>query len=186
MRVIAGTAKGHHLKFASSTRLRPTSDMIKGAIFSALDSMEIDYGRVLDLYAGTGALGIEALSRGADHADFVERDPRFCDIIWGNLVHTKFTEQAHIYRSTVEKALSFLKERYTLVLMDPPYADKTISGMLQILADSPIVGEGSIIVVEHSERNQLESAYGCFHSIKDINHGDTSVSIYQFAAGGPS
>jgi len=66
MRVIAGKAKGHHLKFASSARLRPTSDMVKGAIFSALDSMEVDYATVLDLYAGTGALGIEALSRGAD------------------------------------------------------------------------------------------------------------------------
>ena len=186
MRVIAGTAKGHHLKFASSTRLRPTSDMIKGAIFSALDSMEIDYVRVLDLYAGTGALGIEALSRGADHADFVERAPKFCDIIWDNLVHTNFTEQTHIYRSTVEKALSFLKERYMLVLMDPPYADKAIGRMLQILADSPIVGEDSTIVVEHAEQVLLESTYGCFHQIKNINHGDTSVSIYQFKAGGPS
>ena len=186
MRVIAGKAKGHHLKFASSTRLRPTSDMIKGAIFSALDSMEIDYTRVLDLYAGTGALGIEALSRGADYADFVERDPRFCDIIWDNLVNTKFTEQAHIYRSTVKKALSFIKDRYMLVLMDPPYTDKTIPNILQILADSPIVGEGSTIVVEHAEQKLLESAYGCFHRIKNINHGDTSVSIYQFKAGGPS
>ena len=186
MRVIAGKAKGHHLKFASSKRLRPTSDKVKGAIFSALDSMEVDYARVLDLYAGTGALGIEALSRGADWADFVERDPKFCDIIWDNLIHTKFTEQAHIYRSTVEKALSFLKERYMLVLMDPPYADKTLSSVLQILTDSPIVGEGSTIVVEHAEQKSLEPAYGCFHQIKNINHGDTSVSIYQFEAGGPS
>ena len=186
MRVIAGKAKGHHLKFAKSMRLRPTSDMVKGSIFSTLDSMEINYSRVLDLYAGTGALGIEALSRGADYADFVESDPKFCDIIWDNLIHTKFTEQAHIYRTTAKKALSFLKERYMLVLMDPPYADKTTSDVLQILADSPIVGDGSTIVVEHAEQKLLQSAYGCFHKIKNINHGDTSVSIYQFEAGGPS
>ncbi|MFC1905984.1 16S rRNA (guanine(966)-N(2))-methyltransferase RsmD [Chloroflexota bacterium] len=186
MRVIAGKAKGHRLKFANSASLRPTSDIVKGAIFSALDSLRVDYGRVLDLYAGTGALGIEALSRGADYADFVEREPKFCDIIWNNLTHTKFTEQAHIYRSTVKKALSFLRERYMLVLLDAPYTDKTISSMLQILADSPIVGEESTIVVEHAEQNPLESAYGCFHQIRNINHGDTIVSIYQFEAGGPS
>ena len=186
MRVIAGKAKGHNLKFANSTRLRPTSDIVKGAIFSALDAMRIDYGRVLDLYAGTGALGIEALSRGADWADFVERDSKFCDIIWNNLTHTKFTEQSHIHRTTVIQALSFLKERYMLVLMDPPYADKAISRVLQILSNSPIVGEGTTIVVEHAEKNALEPAYGCFHKTKNLNHGDTIVSIYQFAAGGAS
>jgi len=186
MRVIAGKVKGHHLKLAHSKRLRPTSDMVKEAIFSTLDSMRIDYGRVLDLYAGTGALGIEALSRGAEWADFVEKDVNFCGIIRDNLNHTKFEQQSHVYCSTANKALSFLKEPYMLVLMDPPYADPKASRMLQTLADSPIVGEGTTIVAEHAGQKLLESAYGCFNQIKNIDHGDTSVSIYQFKAGGPS
>ncbi|MBT3363718.1 MAG: 16S rRNA (guanine(966)-N(2))-methyltransferase RsmD [Chloroflexi bacterium] len=186
MRVIAGKVKGHRLKYVSNTRLRPTSDIIKGAIFSCLDSMELDYARVLDLYAGTGALGIEALSRGADWVDFVERDPKACEIIKDNLVHTKLSEQAHIYRSTVKKTLSFLKGKYMLILMDPPYADTTTSDILQILADSPIVGEGSVIVAEHADKKPLQSVYGCFEQIKNLNHGDTNVSIYQYTAGGQS
>lgn len=186
MRVIAGKVKGHRLKFEKNTRLRPTSDMVKGAIFSALNSMQIDFSNVLDLYAGTGALGIEALSRGAEHADFVEKDSKFCTIIKNNLEHTKLTDQAHVYCSTAEKAISFLKERYTLILMDPPYANTNAVTMLQMLADSPIVGEDSTIVVEHAAKNPLAEAYGSFYQIKQINHGDTSVSMYQFAAGGLS
>ena len=186
MRVIAGKAKGHHLKFEKNTRLRPTSDMVKGAIFSALNSMQVDFSNVLDLYAGTGALGIEALSRGAQYADFVEKESKFCAIIKNNLEHTKLSDQAHVYCSTSEKAASFLKERYTLILMDPPYANTNTVTMLQMLADSPIVGEDSTIVVEHAAKNPLAEAYGRFHQTKQINHGDTGVSIYQFTKGGLS
>jgi 16S rRNA (guanine(966)-N(2))-methyltransferase RsmD len=186
MRVIAGKAKGHHLKFEKKSRLRPTSDMIKGAIFSALNSMQIYFSNVLDLYAGTGALGIEALSRGAEHTDFVEKDPKFCAIIKDNLEHTRLSQQAHVYCSTAAKALSFLKERYMLVLMDPPYTDPKAQDMLQMLADSTIVGEGSTLVVEHAEQSPLAETYGSFYQVKKINHGDTSVSIYQFQAGGQS
>jgi 16S rRNA (guanine(966)-N(2))-methyltransferase RsmD len=186
MRVIAGKVKGHHLKFERSTQLRPTSDMVKGAIFSTLNSLDTDLSRVLDLYAGTGALGIEALSRGASHADFVEKAPKFCAIIKNNLNHTKLSEQSHVYCCTVNTALSFLKEKYMLVLMDPPYADPKTPDMLQMLADSTIVGEGSTLVVEHAVRSPLAETYGCFCQVKKINHGDTSVSIYRFEVGGQS
>jgi len=148
--------------------------------------MGVDFSNVLDLYAGTGALGIEALSRGAQYADFVEKDSKFCAIIKNNLEHTKLSNQAHVYCNTAEKAISFLKERYTLILMDPPYANTNAVTMLQMLADSPIVGEDSTIVVEHAAKNPLAEAYGRFHQTKQINHGDTGVSIYQFTKGGLS
>ena len=96
MRVIAGKAKGHRLKFPKGTATRPATDLVKGAIFSILENIASKQGRVLDLFSGSGALGIEALSRGAAWVDFVDREPRCCAIIKENLEKTKLTDQAHI------------------------------------------------------------------------------------------
>jgi len=108
MRVIAGKAKGHQLRVAKGTVTRPATDLVRGAIFSILESMTNDWSQVLDLYAGSGALGIEALSRGAGWVDFVEREPRCCDIIRQNLEKTRLAAQAHVYCCGVTKAISFL------------------------------------------------------------------------------
>src|SRR3990172_11079102 len=106
MRVIAGTAKGRRLKGprGRSARTRLSSDLVRGAIFSALASMAADMSRVLDLYAGSGALGIEALSRGTGWCDFVERDPAACAVIRENLPATAFQEQARGHCLSVERA----------------------------------------------------------------------------------
>src|SRR3972149_32442 len=96
---------------------------MRGAIFSSLDSLEADMARVLDLYAGTGALGIEALSRGAAWCDFVECDRSACELIRENLRLTGFEDRARVYRLTAERALEDLEGPYTLVLADPPYDD---------------------------------------------------------------
>src|SRR3990172_6608743 len=103
MRVIAGRAKGHRLAGPPSRATRPTSDLVRGAIFSALGSLGADLSRVLDLYAGSGALGIEALSRGAGWCDFVERDPAACAVIRENLRATGFDGQARVYCLSVER-----------------------------------------------------------------------------------
>jgi 16S rRNA (guanine966-N2)-methyltransferase len=97
MRIIAGKAKGKSIKSPKSVAIRPTSDLIRGAIFSILESMDIDWSSVLEFYAGTGSMGIEALSRGAGWADLVERNPKCCATIKENLEHTGFAEQAHVY-----------------------------------------------------------------------------------------
>ena len=186
MRVIAGEAKGHRLKFVRSARLRPTSDKVKGAIFSALSSLRVDWSRVLDLYAGTGSLGIEALSRGAEYADFVEKDVKFCSIIKENLTHTKMAERSHVYCSPVEKALSFLEGEYTLILLDPPYNDPATGDVLRTLSGSHMTGLNSTIVAEHGGQKSLSEEYGDFSKIKTIHHGDTTVAIYQHVKGGTS
>ncbi|MFH1485401.1 MAG: 16S rRNA (guanine(966)-N(2))-methyltransferase RsmD [Chloroflexota bacterium] len=178
MRVIAGKAKGHRLKVPKDSRLRPTSDLIRGAIFSMLDSLSTDYSRVLDLYAGTGALGIEALSRGALSADFVERKPQNCTIIKQNLEHTGFGSQARVYCCNVQKALTFLSSSYAVVLLDPPYATPFLHDMLRKLFASPLVGENSKVVLEHSKHFQPESNYGDFPLAISRRHGDTCISIY--------
>lgn len=183
MRVIAGKAKGHHLKSAKISGLRPTSDLLRGAIFNMLESTATDWSRVLDLYAGTGALGIEALSRGADGADFVERNPRLCNLIKENLKHAGFAEQGSVYCMSADKALSVLNEAYGILLLDPPYADATVTKTAEKLSRSRLVGEDSTIVIEHSKRVPLQERYGNFKQIKNIRHGDSCVSVYQYAGG---
>lgn len=179
MRIIAGTAKGKHLKSPKGVSLRPTSDLVRGAVFSILESLATDWSSVLDLYAGTGSLGIEALSRGAQRADFVEHNPRCCAIIKENLENAGLASQAHVYCSRVTKALSFLKERYSIILMGPPYADLSIPEILEQLANSCLVGPGTTIAVEHSYRLPLSPNYGNFQLIKERCHGDTCISVYQ-------
>jgi len=134
---------------------------------------------VLDLFAGSGALGIEALSRGAGWVDFVEREPRCCDIIRQNLEKTKLGAQAHIYCCNVAKALSFLDKEYGIILMDPPYSNSSIGNLVAQLATSKLVGTNSVIVVTHSPRLSLNSTYAPLNLIKEHRHGDSCIAIYR-------
>ncbi|MFC1937600.1 RsmD family RNA methyltransferase [Chloroflexota bacterium] len=120
MRVIAGEAKGHQIKAPKLATTRPATDLVKGAIFSMLETLASNWGRVLDLFSGSGALGIEALSRGAGWVDFVEHERRCCAIIKDNLEKTKLTDRAHVYCCAVSKAISFLDKEYGIILIDPP------------------------------------------------------------------
>ena len=134
---------------------------------------------MLDLFSGSGALGIEALSRGAGWVDFVEREPRCCSIIRENLEKTKLADQAHVYCCSVAKALSFLEEEYSIILMDPPYADSSIGSLVQQLATSKLVGTESIVVVTHSPHLPLDSTYAPLHILKERRHGDSCITVYQ-------
>lgn len=180
MRVIAGAAKGRQLKAPRGSRVRPTSDLVRGAIFSMLEAADVEWDRVLDLYAGTGAMGIEALSRGSEWLDVVEQDPRNCTVIKENLEHTGFRPRAKVYCCPAGKALSFLNEGYDLVFADPPYADPDLPSLLQRLFSSKAVTPRSTVVIEHSRRRALEESYGGFRLMKELRHGDTRVSVYRF------
>ena len=179
MRVIAGRAKGHQLKVAKGNITRPATDLVRGAIFSMLEATVSDWLQLLDLFAGSGALGIEALSRGAGWVDFVEREPRCCGIIRQNLEKTKLSAQAHIYCCSVIRAISFLSKEYSIVLMDPPYSDSSIGTVVTRLAQSRLVGEGSVVVVTHSPHLSLESSYAPLSLIKERRHGDSCIAIYR-------
>ena len=179
MRIIAGKAKGHQLKVAKGNITRPATDLVRGAIFSILETTTSDWSQVLDLFAGSGALGIEALSRGAGWVDFVERAPRCCDIIRQNLEKTKLTAQAHIYCCSVAKAISFLDKEYGIILMDPPYSDLSIGNVVAQLATSKLVGTNSVVVVTHSPHLTLDSTYAPLNLVKERRHGDSCIAIYQ-------
>jgi len=183
MRVIAGSAKGHHLKSPPGKATRPTSDKIKGSLFAMLESYcGLENARVLDLYAGTGALAIEALSRGAAWADLVEESRSVCAVIRENLAHTKCAERAAVHCMPVHTALAspYFTEgpAYDIILLDPPYADPNIASIMDALADSSLVGEHTVVVLEHARRFDVRPAYGRLRLVKTRCHGDTCLSIF--------
>jgi len=179
MRVIAGTAKGHRLKVPKGKTTRPATDLVRGAIFSILENTTSDWEQVLDLFAGSGALGIEALSHGAGWVDFVERKPQCCAIIKENLAKTKLAAQAHVYCCSVARALSFLDKEYSIILVDPPYSDTSIGNLLTQLATSKLIGTKTILVVTHSPHFPLNSNYDGLNLIKEHRHGDSCISLYR-------
>jgi 16S rRNA (guanine966-N2)-methyltransferase len=141
--------------------------------------MGADLSRVLDLYAGSGALGIEALSRGAQRCDFVERDARACASIRQNLSHTGFEGQGEVLCAPVERALQRLQGPYTLVLADPPYALEA-TATLEGLAERGLVAAGSTtLVLEHSSREEAPERLAGLTHVKTLRHGDTAVSVYR-------
>jgi 16S rRNA (guanine966-N2)-methyltransferase len=179
MRVIAGIAKGHQLKVPDVSVTRPATDLVRGAIFSILESLTDDWAQVLDIFSGSGAMGIEALSRGADWADFVDRNRKCCNIIKENLEKTKFLEQAHVYCVNADKALTFLDKEYSIIIMDPPYANTAIGDFITKVANSRLVGKNTVVVVTHSSHLTLDRSYGEIKMIKERRHGDSYIAIYR-------
>lgn len=188
MRVIAGDVKGFRLKGPAGPFTRPMADKIKGALFSSLASLGVVPERVLDLYAGTGSLGIEALSRGADRADFVEQNAAAAAVVRANLAHTKLGDRAAVHHLPVA---AFLRQAeagqrsdpYDLVILDPPYADPEIVPTLGRLAASPLVQSGTVVAIGHSPRVALPDALGRLRRLRERCHGDSCFSIYEVADG---
>jgi len=179
VRVIAGTARGRRLKGGRERGLRPTSDLVRGAMFDMLQAMQVDLSRVLDLYAGTGALGIEALSRGAAWCDFVEKDARLCRVIRANLELAGFVEKAAVFCLPVERALTKLTGEYSLILADPPYRDERADEVLEKVAGSSLVRPDTVILFEHSKRKVPPPVLGALSLATSRRHGDTVISIYR-------
>ena len=184
MRVIAGSARGRTINGPPRVRasgkpgVRPTSDMVRGAIFDMLDALGAEYDRVLDVYAGTGALGIEALSRGDGAADFVESDPEAARITAANLALLGFEARGHVHRLTAERAPERLSGPYTLVLADPPYYDEGALAAVQAIAASPLVDGRTVFVYEHPRKIEPPPSLGPLPLYRSRRHGDTIVSIY--------
>ena len=179
MRVITGEAKGRRLKGPPGPQTRPMADKIKEAVFSSLEALGVDAARVLDLYAGTGAVGIEALSRGADWADFVDAQSAACAVIRENLAHTKLASKAEVHNSPVAAFLRRRGKPYDLVFVDPPYADPDIFPTLERLAASPLVAEGTVIVLGHAPQVDVPERVGALTLLRDRCHGGSCFSIFE-------
>ena len=179
MRVAAGKSKGRPLKGAVSSEVRPTTARVRAAIFNILQASLYQDGRVLDLYAGTGSLGIEALSQGAGWADFVDLDRRQCAVIQANLKTTGFSAQARVRTGAVLQTLGNLEGPYQVVLLDPPYKLQELDEVLDAMASTPdLVAQGGIVVAGHSRHLELQSSHGSLRRISQRRYGDNAVDFY--------
>jgi 16S rRNA (guanine966-N2)-methyltransferase len=185
MRVTTGSAKGRNLKGPPTSGTRPMSDKIRQAVFSALASLGVEPERVLDLYAGTGAIGIEALSRGAAQADFVEMTAPAAAVIRENLERTQLASQGTVHRQSVQSYLHRKTEPYDLIVLDPPYADPAIADTIRQLAESALVQSGTVVVLGHWPRLELPERIGALQLLKRRCHGDSCFSIFEIGEAEP-
>jgi 16S rRNA (guanine(966)-N(2))-methyltransferase RsmD len=183
MRVITGSAKGHKLKAPKGLSTRPMLDRVKEALFSVLEGYGPIRGQVLDLYAGTGSLGIECLSRGAAWADFVEQSAHVCRIIRENLEHTRLDSRARVIQMPVARYVATARaaEKYAIIVMDPPYADPAIEATIRAIGASSLLAEDGLLIVGHSPRVTLADVYGPLQRLKFRRLGDSCFSIYELA-----
>lgn len=181
-RITGGSQRGQRLRSARGPGLRPTSERVRAAIFSMIGGAAVENARVLDLYAGTGAMGIEALSRGASWADFAEVHAGRCRDIRDSLLDMGLDERGRVYRARVEKALDLVDGDYGLVLIDPPYELDPWSNLMERLGTGRLLAEGAYVVAEHYQKRQLAEIYGGLVRVKSRRHGDTSISIYRAGA----
>ncbi len=167
------------LKSPHRMATRPTTDLVRGALFSMLASLGAGFDRVMDLFAGTGALGIEAISRGAGQVDFIEQNPRACALIRENLAQIGAAEPSHVYCTSVAKALQFLSGPYDVIFMDPPYASPELGILMANPSLSHPLAGGGFLVVLHSSRVTVSPVDTSLKLIKQRKHGDTTLSIFQ-------
>ena len=178
MRVITGKARGIQLKTPEGMLTRPTADRVKEALFSIIN-FDLPGAAVLDLFGGTGQLGIEALSRGANSAVFVDQREDACKIIRENLRRTKLESQGRVVRSDYLDYLRRSKEKFDIILLDPPYAEVFLENALKCITEIDILKSDGIIVAERPVEKELPFEFEGFTRSKDYKYGKTLLTIYR-------
>ncbi len=177
MRVITGTARGTNLKAPAGLTTRPTGDKVKQALFNMIQ-YEIA-GDVLDLFAGSGQLGIEALSRGASSCVFVDEGREAIGVIQDNLKRTHLESKAQVIRSDYLSYLSRCRKRFRLIFLDPPYAEKYLENAIKSISEIDILAEGGIIVSERPLGKDLDFDFPGLSRSKDYHYGKTVITLFR-------
>ena len=180
MRVITGKARGVQLKTPEGMLTRPTTDRVKEALFSIIH-FEIPGARVLDLFGGTGQLGIEALSRGAKSAVFVDQSEQACRLIRENLKRTKLEQDAKVVRSDYLDYLNRCREQYNIIFLDPPYAEVFLENSIKRITEIDILQSDGIIVAERPLGKELPWEFEGYTRSKDYKYGKVLLTIYRKA-----
>jgi len=181
LRVIAGEAKGRRLKAPKGHATRPTSDRTKEALFNIIGGRIIN-AKFLDLYAGTGAIGIEAISRGAEWLVLVENNPRAVRVIMENLQLTGLADRAEIMSQEAHRAVKMLSARdkkFDIIFMDPPYMKGFIERGLAEISEGKLLAPGGLIITESSKLDVLPEEVGNLRLVRKEKYGDTVLSFYQ-------
>jgi 16S rRNA (guanine966-N2)-methyltransferase len=186
MRIIAGSYRSRVLKAPPGLSTRPTSDRLRETLFNVL-APRIQGAAFLDLYAGSGAVGIEALSRGAAHVTFVEKAPAALKVLQSNLAHLAIHSGFRVYAESVKAFLrsaakaGLKPERHEVIFLDPPYdLAEEYAVALKVLgyADSEILAPGAIVIAEHRRKQQLDENYGNLKRTRVLEQGDAALSFY--------
>ena len=180
MRVITGKARGVALKTPDGLQTRPTADRVKEACFSIIN-FDLPNARVLDLFGGTGQLGIEALSRGAQSAVFVDAAEPACRLIRENLKRTKLEGQGRVVRSDYLEYLNRCREKFDIIFLDPPYAEVFLENALKRITEIDILQSGGIIVAERPFGKELPWEFEGYTRSKDYKYGKILLAIYRKA-----
>lgn len=178
MRVITGKARGVQLKTPEGMLTRPTADRVKEALFSCIQ-FELPGAKVLDLFGGTGQLGIEALSRGAESAIFVDSREDACALIRENLKRTKLEGQAKVLRSDYMDYLNRCREQFRIIFLDPPYAEVFLENAIKRITEIDILQSDGIIVTERPLGKELPWDFQGFSRSKDYKYGKTIITLYR-------
>jgi len=178
MRVITGKARGITLLTPDGMLTRPTSDKVKEALFSIIQ-FDIPGASVLDLFGGTGQLGIEALSRGAKSAVFVDEREAACKLIRENLKKTRLENDARVVRSDYLEYLKKCKEQYDIIILDPPYAEVFLENALKMITEIDILQSGGIIIAERPLGKELPWDFEGFTRSRDYRYGNTLLTVYR-------
>ena len=177
MRITGGTCRGRTLRVPAGEKVRPTSDKVKQALFNILGD-RVPGSVFLDLFAGAGGIGIEALSRGAERVVFVDGSRESLDAVKHNIDQAGFTDQAEAVASKVEP---FLKKRsgpYDIIFLDPPYALEMLP-LLQLVAGSGLLKPDTIIIAEHFKKQTSPAAAGTLALYREAKYGDTVLAFYK-------
>ena len=178
MRVITGRARGVVLKTPEGEMTRPTTDRVKEALFSIIQ-FELPGATVLDLFGGTGQLGIEAISRGAQRAVFVDSREDACKLIRENLRRTKMERDGVVIRSDYIAYLQKCREKFDIIFLDPPYAEVFLENALKYITEIDILRYGGIIVAERPLGKELPWGFQGYARSKDYKYGKTLVTLYR-------
>ncbi|MBC2389536.1 16S rRNA (guanine(966)-N(2))-methyltransferase RsmD [Listeria booriae] len=182
MRVIAGSRKGHSLKAVPGTNTRPTTDKIKESLFSIIGPF-FDGEKVLDLFAGSGGLGIEALSRGASECVFIDQAQAAIKTVHLNVSACHLEDQAHIFRNEAKRALKVLAKNewaFDLVFLDPPYKKQQLEQLMESLDALGLVNEDALVVCEHDADAVLPEADAGFKKFREERYGITVLSLFEY------
>lgn len=179
-RITGGRDRGRRIRIPAKAGLRPTSERVRAAIFSMIGAGAVVDKRVLDLYAGTGVLALEALSRGAESAVFVEDNGRRCEEIRRLLGEFGMDEKGQVRRGKVERVLGQMDDRFDLVFADPPYDNDPWETVMLMLNERDLLRDCAFVVAEHRHDRRLSDGYGGLTLATNRRHGDTAISIYRF------
>jgi 16S rRNA (guanine(966)-N(2))-methyltransferase RsmD len=177
MRVITGKARGTVLKTPEGLQTRPTADRVKEALFSIIQ-FDVPGAKVLDLFGGSGQLGIEALSRGAKQAVFVDESDAACKLIRENLRRTKLESDARIIRSDYMAFLNSCHDKFDLIFLDPPYAEVFLENAIKRISEIDILQSGGIIVAERPLGKEIVQELPGFSRSKDYKYGKSLLTLY--------